>query len=378
MDAHLHQSLHARNPHNNNDDNGQIRAHKTQPIVKETKRSFIITMSDFGTCANAAVVAFQQGNHRLSANKYIEAYHLAPQNDKTLWQIFHGYTSILKEEYFPATDNDLKSLQRIADDKSQGKLYRVEASFTCGLLLWIRNQREEAANYYRKAVRIAQRTSEKERKKTLMATLVSPDGNQITGLGMKSIGEIMDPIVEDAQGNLNKMEHTTIGFDPKLFPPSAQQQKLRSDGTPMPSAARNTSIPLGPLPTSITQEQIGRLLSVGGNQCDGCQKTLEELGRKQLQRCTRCGKTWYCGRECQTEAWKKGHKDFCRKPGEIKKGDYVRIQGLQSKPELNGTLVELVDEDPNNPGKRWLTRIPGGDTSVSIATGKLEQLRPLK
>ena len=95
-----------------------------------------------------------------------------------------------------------------------------------------------------------------------------------------------------------------------------------------------------------------------------------------LHACSRCRKAYYCGAECQRKQWKGGHRRHCRKPGQIEPGDYVRLNGLQARPEMNGMVVQVIREAAQ-PG-RWETRIPGGDRSVSIAQEKMEQLRPLK
>ena len=43
---------------------------------------------------------------------------------------------------------------------------------------------------------------------------------------------------------------------------------------------------------------------------------------------------------------------------------------------MNDTLTQVIAADPNAQG-RWETRIPGGNVSISIASEKMEQLRPL-
>jgi len=42
--------------------------------------------------------------------------------------------------------------------------------------------------------------------------------------------------------------------------------------------------------------------------CDECLQHTEDL-----KRCTRCKEVWYCGKKCQTQAWKNGHKVWCGK-----------------------------------------------------------------
>jgi len=47
--------------------------------------------------------------------------------------------------------------------------------------------------------------------------------------------------------------------------------------------------------------------------CGCCGKTDLELAtlKKKLVLCANCKGVWYCGRECQKEAWKKGHSKIC-------------------------------------------------------------------
>jgi len=335
-------------------------------------------MSLYISCAEEAVTAFHQGNHRLSATKYLQSFLASPDKwDPNRWQIFHGYTSILQEEYFKASDSDLEALQRTANDKNELKLYRCEATFTLGLLIWIRNDRDEAAATYLNVQRLAEKAKKQERRFKVMATIPTPDGNRVAGIGMTPMGELMDGIATQARDNLQQMQKTTFHSIGNL--PARSEMlgnRLRSDGTPMPPARRTTAVAMGPVATELTKEQIKHLLQVGGDRCDCCQKTREDFGGS-FRCCTSCMKAYYCDRECQVKQWKAGHKKYCRKPGEFKVGDHVRLNGLASKPEMNGLLVTMISPDSQTEG-RWEVRIPGGDKSVSIATEKIEQLRPLK
>jgi len=323
-----------------------------------------------------AVAAFHSRDFRESANKYLEAFEASPSKwAENRWQIFRGYTSILQEEYFAASQIDFEALQKVVNDKSEVKLYRCEAAFTSGLLSWIAKNREEAAAFYRDAIRLATKAAEKERKRKVMATIATPDGNATAGLGLRLVGEIIDEIKEQANGNLENLENFTVQRN--RYPLPTPKQRMRSDGTPMPRAFRQTKISQGPLGTTLTREQAGLMLSVGGESCDHCKKTRKELGLKHLKACSRCKRAYYCSEDCQKEQWRAGHKEYCRKPGEIKPGDYCRLNGIQSRPEINGEVVEVTGADPRQEG-RWEVRIPGGDRSISIASEKMEQLRPLK
>ena len=63
---------------------------------------------------------------------------------------------------------------------------------------------------------------------------------------------------------------------------------------------------------------------------------------RTFRRCTRCKKAYYCSKTCQEQQWNGGHKKACRKPDQIKLGDYMMMKGLKSKPELNCKLVHVV------------------------------------
>ena len=333
-----------------------------------------MSMQVYQNRANEAVMAFHSRNYRAAAIKYLESFEASPGKwTENRWHIFHGFTSILQEEYFQASQSDMEALERIASDRTEPKLYRCEAAFTAGLLSWIAKDREKAAEFYREVTRLADKIKDSERKKKVLASLTTPDGNAITGIGPKRVDEIILDIRTRASDNLMRLESTNL----QGFPPPSQG-KMRSDGTQLPPAKRNTKISIGPLATTFTQKQAGYMLSVGGETCDCCKKTREELGLKHhLQSCSRCKKAFYCSKDCQAKQWAAGHKRYCRKPGEIKPGDFVRLNGIRSQPEINGELVEVIGPDRNSMG-RWEVRIPGGNRSISVAGEKMEHLRPLK
>ena len=129
---------------------------------------------------------------------------------------------------------------------------------------------------------------------------------------------------------------------------------------------------------SLTPAEFARLRTVGGEKCDSCGKSRQELSRKLLDVCARCSKTYYCGKECQTKQWKAGHNKCCRKPGEFKPEDFVCLHGLDStNPELNGDLEHIVGKDPKNKGC-WNVRLMVQSRIISVASEKMMQLRPLK
>ena len=104
-----------------------------------------------------------------------------------------------------------------------------------------------------------------------------------------------------------------------------------------------------------------------------------------------------CSKDCQIKSWKEyGHKEHCRKEGEIKSGDFVSLHGLKKKPELNrkiGHVVCVLDQTTpvnsthssirgetegtiNNDDERWKIMFDPDGQSLSIAKKNLKQTRP--
>ena len=65
-------------------------------------------------------------------------------------------------------------------------------------------------------------------------------------------------------------------------------------------------------PTVKTNDHVTELISMVENEakshCANCRK---EVGCASLKRCVRCLGAWYCGKECQVQHWKSGHKLDC-------------------------------------------------------------------
>ena len=92
--------------------------------------------------------------------------------------------------------------------------------------------------------------------------------------------------------------------------------------------------------------------------------------------CSACGQIRYCSKECQKKSWREyGHKEYCRKDDEFKKGDFVRLNGLKSKPELNDLVVQVMGPVPNA-DDRWEVKSDPGSKSLSIAGKNCKHLRP--
>jgi len=194
---------------------------------------------------------------------------------------------------------------------------------------------------------------------------------------------LIDDVVGSATTNLGYLDKS-IPIDPKDTTPF----RMRSDGSYFRNKSHETQVAVSrTLPGSFwntdnLSEKINYLQSVGGAECDFCKKTLHELAQltavNTLQRCNRCKRAFYCNKECQKKQWRAGHKQACREPGQIEAGDYVRLHGLERRPELNGFIVEVVQPAPNKEG-RWQVKIPGEESRCfSVATKSIGTLRPVK
>ena len=122
-------------------------------------------------------------------------------------------------------------------------------------------------------------------------------------------------------------------------------------------------------------EELNCRTRVGGAKCDYAQCHAAREEGAVLRKCSRCKIMFYCGPDCQRAAWRAGHKHACRKEGEVKVGDWVKLDGLQKRPELNDMVVEVVCE-ANDEG-RWVVGIVGNNgNTFSVAKSKLRRVRP--
>jgi hypothetical protein len=318
--------------------------------------------------ANEAVKFWEQGEKKKAANSYYLSFLAAPPAshnwEPTQYHQLHGYTSILREKYFPPTTTDLKNLKKIAHKQSLPKLYRQEAAWTLGLLAWDAGDRLKAADYYREALQYINQAESSERERKMFASL---DLNGKPTTGLHSVSLILEESKNTIEDNLGILNNPTGAR--ALLPDS---EFVRSDGTTMPREIRTSAIPLDADPSSLAKR-----LKVGGNECDECGKTWQELGKPRLDCCPRCQNAFYCSQQCYKNAVRNGHKGACRKEGQIEPGDIMKLQGIKAKPQLNGSLVKVLRKDRKSEG-RWEVQLLVTKSGMSIATGRLVHIRPEK
>ena len=126
---------------------------------------------------------------------------------------------------------------------------------------------------------------------------------------------------------------------------------------------------------------------VGGRSCDGCgRKTLTDA-LPVLLMCSACRLMHYCSRECQANAWKRGHRSCCKKFGRFLPGDRVILQGLtlaDDGSDFDGWLAFVVAKGASS--KQVVVdvisdRYVSGDISavhrLSVPKKNLRHLRPV-
>ena len=101
----------------------------------------------------AACVAAHAGEWRLCADRYLEAYNACSSQWPLKYNCWSGYTSVLCEDHFIATDADLAALRKVRKDESAYLLDRQQASFTQAYVLKVHHgDRQGAARAYRRAI----------------------------------------------------------------------------------------------------------------------------------------------------------------------------------------------------------------------------------
>jgi hypothetical protein len=296
----------------------------------------------------------------MAADLYWRSFCKSPsQWARHRYQIFSGFTSILTEKYFPPTDADLEKLRQVLNDLREGALYRVDAGLSLAILRNNARDTEDAADLYRQAIEIADSAQEKE----LRRRTTNERNQEVT------VNELLKALRQQCGKNLAKI---APDFSNSRVNPSPPTQEMRSDGTYIERARTETTAPM-----SADADVVRRAVTIGGSDCDVCHKTLTELGVSRLDACSQCKMAYYCSRKCQSMAWKQGHKMACRTPTQRVPGEWMKLIGLESSPQLNGQIVKLVAERPDG---RWEVKLESSTAAkmVCVATDKLVHIRPAK
>lgn len=302
---------------------------------------------------------------REEASDYLREFRLRSDHyahDRYL--LWRSYTDILSKYYFTPTVEDLGTIQDIAKAKSEPNLYRCEAYSVLGFLYQKRREFEVALANYRDCLHLAETATDLERSKMVKG---------LDGTHEVRVGELLDVFKDTAQDILRGAEAGSLNAE--TMQAYAMVLGLTSDKIRHLYTLGGKDLLC--CYWSLNLPHLWHLINLQGEHCDCCGKSRKEAGVVHFEHCDRCKKAFYCSETCQAKQWKAGHKKYCRKPGQIKAGDYVRTWGIVSKPELNDKLARVEGPDPKKDG-RWKVLISAYAQPVSLAAAKLEHCRPLK
>ena len=324
-----------------------------------------------------AVGHVQAGRFRESADAYLTAF-LMPSCAHTegWWHVWRGFTSIISDNHFPASENHLRVLKRVARDESVPLVIRAEAQCTRGVARYATGNREAAARDYTATLALVSRATTTERAARVWDSGLQHNGQM--GLVQKVVGDVLDQLSEDARRNLDRMRgvlHPDASSSPG--PTAAALRRAGATVSGGVDIVRKHGGAVGPIGDRAENEaalaDAMSRLAVGGDRCDRCGQLATEDA--PLKRCSRCQLAFYCSQTCARQAWKAGHKTACRAPGQFELGDKAQVQGLVSRPELNGEILEIRGPAPGGTG-RIATAAIGGEVEVSLKPANLRRLRP--
>jgi hypothetical protein len=248
-------------------------------------------------------------------------------------------------------------MMRLFEDKSEPRLFRLEAAYTLGVMHYDRQERMKCEDIYHHAITIGEKHSSVEEASQEEHCMQQVD------TGRKTMKELMFGVLNDCRTNLDQLNVATRPPKGTVFTSSDNPVKRRHQ------------MPIGRGGTTLTNEQLNNLIDVGGIQCDCCKQK-----DKKSFKCSICNKVFYCSKDCQKKRWREGeHKKCCREEGQFEVGDLVQCARLKNKPEMNGYLVRIVGRDETSSEERYKVQMEGavqGDGIISIKPANLNQPRP--
>lgn len=151
--------------------------------------------------------AHDRGDRRLAADKYLEAFHIAPSKwTEDRYICFVMYTVLvqdLSELGVDATPPDKKAIKRIAKDETEPTLFRTQALKSLGTIAFYIDDYEKAANYFRREIDVISAASHSERNRRV----------KMSDVRTMSVGDVLDEKLMSVNSYLNKLEnplHSTL------------------------------------------------------------------------------------------------------------------------------------------------------------------------
>jgi hypothetical protein len=301
---------------------------------------------------NEACSAAIREDWRGSANLYRSTYETASPEFEAWFYALDGYTSIFRMRHTTPTEADMRFIRRVEDNPAAPTLHRAHCAFSRGLLFWDSGNRAKAVHCYRHAIELAEAASPSECNAKIF----------FAPRGFLPMRTVMEDFMRDCRGNLAALAGSS---QQPLSGGSAATPVEQGDDPAI--SGQKTWVPFGPHFWGDSHHAslaiLNRYHAVHPGTCDKCGKKAAHI----LQ-CGKCRSTRYCGASCQREDWAE-HKKGCRKPKDFKAGDLVRLWGLESTPELNGSILQVLGA-ASSPGI-WRVSILGGDKSVTTSADNM-------
>lgn len=316
---------------------------------------------------NSASMAASEGRWRLSADNYLQAFSEASAAHPLKLSSLSGYSSVLREGHFVATDEDMKQLKFIAESKKATALQKAMAFFARGYLRFNSGDREGAVRDYRRAIAAAESPSPREER----STVILPNKSLGT-FAPTSVKKLLEETAQGARENLDILMNGRQTTDAAAADMS-QGWGAGSRSTRHTGFIMGPNVPSDPAALQALRDEFDERNKAGGLTCDACGKIPEP--QTKLHRCSSCKAAFYCNAECQKNAWALGHKKWCRKPGVYKAGDWVRVGGCQNTETGPANTQVLSVVEATEAGIR--VECVGSDgTTVLFPSEVVEHIRP--
>jgi hypothetical protein len=262
-----------------------------------------------------ARLAEAQGDKRLAADKYLEAFRAEPTGiDPERYSLIMKYSNLsvdLRRETNGAAIqmSDFEKLEEIAKDPNAIHFYRAFAAYHLAYL-----------------------------------HLTAVDG-----MGRwKAYGMLV--VANELCLNMNSYEDTFLvlhvdGTKRSMADATEELKRVMAR-----RRAELEETPSKPTLTNFVRDFPDfdlRRLAVGGDKCDCCGISKEDA--ETIYECPTCKRSFDCGDACADKLWDQGHEKDCRGPNQFQVGDYVMTRGIRGKPELDHQVVKITSQQ----GNRW-------------------------
>jgi len=315
--------------------------------------------------------AAMRGDWRRCADLYRQAYEISPTDSILRCNCISGFTSVLRENHFKATDADLNFLQKLFTDAGTSTMIRAQACSTRGLMLWLSHDPEGAKRSYRKAIALVEGASSEDRGHEQLMTTVG-------GLVLTSMGPLLDAVLKLTRESLAVLEGRSM-------PPGSGVSR----GAQRTFQMTKFLILIGPNGNQAEADSLGEYFDTDANTkaCNYC-----SAASSNLSQCARCKYAWFCSQKCQEAAWP-AHKTDCRKEGLLEPGDLVKITNAPEKMrrrhaqagelDPNGMIVEVIGQSAGQDAMKWdlcslgverIFSLPTFSFTFSMAVGRRHAL----